>query len=110
MGRPAVDDARLDALARSLAEGHSRRALARLLALAGAASGGLLSLLAPSESEGKKRRSRKRRKRKRRRKASHHRGGGGDGTRPDAPAQRPFPQHLTYTGGAIRPNHLDRQQ
>src|SRR5215213_3765296 len=110
MRPPAVADAHLDALTRSLAEGHSRRALARLLALAAATGGGLLLLIAPSEGEGKKRRSRKQRKRKRRRKASHHHGGGGDGTHPDAPAQRPFPQHVTYTGGAILPNHLGRQQ
>ena len=106
-----MDDAHLDVLTRSLAGGRSRRALARLIA--GVAGGGLLPLpLRPPESEGKKRRSRKQRKRKRRRsKASSDPGGGGDGsTRPDTPAQRPFPQHVTYAGGAILPNHRGQQQ
>ena len=67
-----MDDAHLDALARSLAEGRSRRALAWFLA--GAVSGGLLTFLAPPEIESKQRRSRKQRKRKRRRAARHEAG------------------------------------
>ncbi len=105
-----MDDAHLDALARSLAEGRSRRALARFLA--GAASGGLLSFLAPPGSESKQRRSRKQRKRKRRRgNATGDPGGGSDDSpRPDIPPRRPFPQHVTYAGGTILPDHRSQQQ
>jgi endo-1,4-beta-D-glucanase Y len=83
--------------------------LARLLA--GAAGGGLLPLLSPPPSEGKKRRSKKQRKRKRRRgKTGNDRGGGDGSPRPDTPARRPFPQHVTYTDGAILPSHRSRNQ
>jgi endo-1,4-beta-D-glucanase Y len=93
-----VDDAYLNALPCSLVAGRSRRALARLVA---GVAGGLLPLLGSPESEGKRRRSRKRRRRRRR---------GKDTGRPDIPAQRPFPQHVAYTGGAILPSHRSRQQ
>jgi hypothetical protein len=104
-----MDDAHLDVLTRSLAGGRSRRALARLLA---GAAGGWLPLLGSPESESKKRRSRKQRKRRRRRgKATGEPGGGGHGsTRPDSPARRPFPQHITYAGGTILPDHRSQQQ
>ena len=105
-----MDDAHLDALIRPLADGRSRRALARFLA--GVAGGGVPLLLWPTESESRKRPSKKQRKRKRRRaKSSGNPGGGGDDdTIPDTPARRPFPQHVTYTGGAILPNHRSQQQ
>jgi endo-1,4-beta-D-glucanase Y len=106
-----MDDAHLDVLIRSLTEGRSRRAFARLVA--GFAGGGLLPLpLRPPESESRKRRSRRQRKRNRRRsKASSDPVGGGNGSsRRDTPARRPFPQQVTYTGGAILPNHRSQQQ
>jgi hypothetical protein len=105
-----VDDAHLDALARPFAAGRSRRALSRILA--GVASGALLPQLAPSESESKKRRSKKQRKRRRRRgKSGSDTGSGGDdSTRPNTPARRPFPQHVTYTSSSILPTHRGQNQ
>jgi hypothetical protein len=104
-----VDDTHLDALTRSLAAGRTRRALARLLA---GVTGGLLPLVVSPESESKKRRSKRQRKRKRRRgKATSDPGGAGDDSpRPDSPARRPFPRHVTYAGGTILPDHRSQQQ
>jgi endoglucanase len=103
-----MDDAHLDTLIRSLAAGRSRRALARLIA--GVAGGGLLPLLESPESEGKRRRSRKQRRRRRRKATGDPGGGGSDTAGPDTRARRPFPQQVTYTGGAILPNHRSRQR
>jgi hypothetical protein len=103
-----MDGTHRDALVRSLAGGRSRRAFAHLLA---GVAGGLLPLLESPESEGKRRRSQKQRRRRRRRKATGGPGGGGgDTTGLDTRAQRPFPQHVTYAGGAILPNHRSQQQ
>jgi endo-1,4-beta-D-glucanase Y len=114
-----MNDLRLDEAVHPAVSGRTRRE-ALWLTAAGVAS---LALAGPHVTEGKngkRHRGHKGHKGHRRHKHRHGHGGGGNGggkgggdgsgNQPGGPAQRPFPQHLTYAAGTIRPNHRSQTQ